>query len=156
MRKGVGLCITACRRARNGQPSGPNVTATATDGNNNTSPFSAPFAVGVCNHAPTADFAVTPAGGPAGTLFSFDASASSDVEDATSALEVRWDWENDGLYDTGWRTAKVASHRFDVAATHTIRLQVKDSGGLLGATTKQLEVSGQTIAARVYLPFVVR
>jgi len=58
------------------------------------------------NIKPTALFTVTPQSGQIGTVFSFDASSSTDPEDATELLEVRWDWENDGIWDTEYRTIK--------------------------------------------------
>jgi PKD repeat protein len=129
----------------NGTPNGPNVTATARDSNNNTSPFSAPFPVGTCNTSPTAAFAVTPTSGDTSTVFSFDASACSDAEDATSALQVRWDWENDGTYDTSWNTTKTASHSYAAPGTYTVRLEVQDTGGLTDATTRQVTVQTPSV-----------
>jgi hypothetical protein len=41
-----------------------------------------------------------------GTVFSFDASSVSDVEDDTALLQVRWDFENDGVWDTDWSQEK--------------------------------------------------
>jgi CSLREA domain-containing protein len=127
----------------NGNPSGPYVTATATDQNNNTSPFSAAFDVGsTCNTSPQASFTVNPSTGDTSTLFTFDASGCSDNEDASSALEVRWDWENDGIYDTNWSTVKKTTHTFKDAKVHTIRLQVRDTAGLTDSTTRQVTVTG--------------
>jgi len=137
-----------------GTPNGPYVTATSTDGNDSTSAFSPAFYVGSCNAAPTAVFTVTPASGFTNTAFSFDASGCSDAEDPASALQVRWDWENDGLYDTDWGTTKTASHTFTTTGQHTIRLEVRDTASLADATTHQVTVSEQS--HWVYLPLVVR
>jgi parallel beta-helix repeat protein len=137
-----------------GSPNGPYVTATATDGNDSTSAFSSPFYVGPCNTAPTAAFTVTPTSGFTSTLFSFDTSGCSDTEDPVSALQVRWDWETDGLYDTDWSTTKTASHTFTTTGQHTIRLEVQDTAGLADATTRQVTVSEQS--HWVFLPLVVR
>jgi parallel beta-helix repeat protein len=139
-----------------GSVAGPYVTATATDANDNTSEFSAPFHVGACNTAPDAAFTIQPATGPVNKPFTFDASTSSDHEDPTSALNVRWDWQNDGVYDTAWTKDKTATHAFDLAAVHTIRLQVKDSGGLTDTTSHSFSVEGGLLPNRVYLPLVRR
>jgi len=136
-----------------GTVNGPHVTATARDGNNSTSAFSAPFNVGSCNAAPTAAFTVSPTSGYTGTVFSFNASGCSDVEDPTSALQVRWDWENDGTYDTGWSTTKTASKSFVTTGQHTVRLEVQDTGGLTNATTHQVTV--REVGNQVFLPLVV-
>ena len=60
------------------------------------------------NTAPTASFTIAPISGTTTTTFTFDANSSSDNEDAMSVLQVRWDWENDGVWDTGYSTAKVS------------------------------------------------
>jgi len=137
----------------NGTPDGPYVTATARDSNNNTSPFSAPFHIGTCNAPPTATFTVNPTSGYTTTVFQFDASACSDAEDATSALQVRWDWENDGTYDTNWSTTKTESHSYTAVGTYTVRLEVMDTLGLKDTATRQVMVSTQHLA---YLPLVLR
>jgi parallel beta-helix repeat protein len=134
-----------------GTVNGPNVTATATTSTDLTSPFSAPFAVGECNTAPIATFSASPLSGTAVNTFKFDASGSSDSEDGASALEVRWDWENDGFYDTVWSTTKVATHTFTTPGKHTTRLQVRDTGGLADTATRQVSV-----LESVFLPFVVK
>jgi CSLREA domain-containing protein len=134
-----------------GTPSGPNVTATATTSAGATSPFSAPFNTGTCNAQPTAAFNVNPTTGITNTVFSFDASSSSDPEDPTSALEVRWDWDDNGTYDTIWSTTKIATHTFTTFGLFSIRLQVRDTVGLTDATTQQVEV---TTTPQVFLPLI--
>jgi CSLREA domain-containing protein len=139
----------------NGQPNGPNVTATATDGTGNTSPFSVPVSVGICNNMPSAGFTVTPTAGSPGTAFHFDASSSSDQEDPSSALMVRWDWENDGTYDTKWTTSKTSTYNLATYGINTIRLQVRDSGGLTDTIIHQVTVSEQSLK-QLLLPLVSR
>jgi len=137
-----------------GTVNGPWVTALAIGpgGSKDTSPFSTPFYVGPCNAWPEASFAVAPTGGFTDTVFSFDASGCSDVEDPASALRVRWDWDGNGVYDTGWSTTKSATHSYSVPETYTVRLEVMDTMGLKDATTHELSVSE---ANRVYLPLVM-
>lgn len=138
-----------------GTVNGPNLTVTATDSQGNTSEFSAPFTVGPCgNTAPTATFTVTPTSGYTSTVFSFDASACSDPEDTNPAvLQVRWDWENNGIYDTGWSTTKTANYSYTSVGTYTVRLQVMDTLGLKDTATHQVVVIEEH---RVLLPLVVR
>ena len=138
----------------NGKPSGPYLTATARSQTNDTSAFSMPFNLGSCNTAPTAAFTILPSSGNTATNFLFDASGSNDAEDSTSTLEVRWDWQNDGVYDTTWSATKSASHKFSVSGVHTVRLQVRDTAGLTGEATHQVTVSGGT-DKHIYLPVIV-
>lgn len=52
------------------------------------------------NTAPIASFVIFPDSGNTSTIFHFDASSCNDNEDPVSSLHVRWDWENDGAWDT--------------------------------------------------------
>jgi peptide/nickel transport system substrate-binding protein len=92
------------------------------------------------NSAPTASFTVVPTTGDTLTSFEFDASGSSDSEDAVVDLEVRWDYENDGTWDTGWSTEKATDHLFSASATYTVKLEVRDTVGLTNTTTMQVDV----------------
>jgi len=93
----------------------------------------------ITNTAPTAAFSVSPLTGTTETIFNFDASGSSDSEDSILSLVVRWDWENDGTWDTAYSTTKTAAYQFVTPGTYTIKAEVKDSGGLVD--TKTLIVS---------------
>jgi len=60
-----------------------------------------------------ARFTFTPAaGGTTRTDFRFDASTSSDAEDAPGILQFRWDFDNDGVWDTTFSNDPVATRRF--------------------------------------------
>ena len=95
----------------------------------------------VGNTRPQAHFTVTPQQGDSTTVFQFDSSGSTDVTNPTG-LQVRWDWDDDGVYDTAWDYPGTTSHSFTLAdwqstAVFTVRLQAKD---VLDATD---EASGQ-------------
>jgi parallel beta-helix repeat protein len=92
------------------------------------------------NTPPTASFTIVPAVDNLTTSFTVDASASHDAEDPSSALEVRWDWEDDGIWDTTWSVLKTGAHQYSHLGTFTIRLQVTDTGGLNSEMTGQIEV----------------
>jgi PKD repeat protein len=99
------------------------------------------YARGRPNTPPTALFTVTPIEGNIATTFNVDASGSSDLEHSTPSLEVRWDWEDDGMWDTTWSTTKTSQRQYPSIGTYTIRLEVRDSGGLTDQTTKQVWVN---------------
>jgi parallel beta-helix repeat protein len=139
-----------------GAHAGPNLTATASDAFlGSTSQFSAPYPITVCNNPPSAVFTFAPNNVNKCTTITFDASTSSDTEDALSALQVRWDWENDGTFDTGLSYQKTAQHTFSTSGTHTVRLEVEDSGGLTASTTRQVTIIAGT-CGEVYLPLIIR
>ncbi|MCK9325133.1 MAG: PKD domain-containing protein [Bacteroidales bacterium] len=101
---------------------------TDTEGFANT--YSRVITVSNPNTPPTADFTITPPVGTTDTQFQFDASISRDLEDSLEELEVRWDWDNDDVWDTDFTTLKTASYSFTQPGSYIIKLQVKDSGGL--------------------------
>ncbi|MCA9728540.1 MAG: SUMF1/EgtB/PvdO family nonheme iron enzyme [Candidatus Eisenbacteria bacterium] len=91
------------------------------------------------NTPPTAAFTVTPGVVAAGTVVEVDASPSTDAEDP-SVLEVRWDWEDDGAWDTEFMTGRTANHRYDSPGSNPIRLEVRDAAGSTAQTTRSLVV----------------
>jgi len=93
------------------------------------------------NIKPTAVFKVDPQKGTTETLFTFDASGSTDPEDASDLLRVRWDWNNDGYWDTEYRTIKSIQHRFTEAGTHTVVLEVTDTEGFASTFDKTIPIS---------------
>ncbi len=105
------------------------------------------------NRIPIALFTVEPSTGNTSTLFRFDASESFDGESDADELKVRWDWENDGVWDTELSTDQQATHRFQTGGTYLVRLEVQDSGGLTDSTTEEVKVlSGLCVAAMLMGP----
>jgi len=92
------------------------------------------------NQPPTACFTVTPAAGTIAASFAVDATCSTDDHTAPAKLKVRWDWENDGVNDTASTTTKTASHSFGNEGVKTIKLEVRDTAGLVGTTTRTVRV----------------
>ena len=76
---------------------------------------------------PIAEFTIKPDSGIAGeTVFTFNAAESFHDFD----LFLRWDWEDDGQYDTFWNISKKETHKFaEGGGKKKIKLEVKDSGG---------------------------
>ncbi|MCK4366985.1 MAG: right-handed parallel beta-helix repeat-containing protein [Thermoplasmata archaeon] len=89
------------------------------------------------NNPPTASFTVTPPEGNTTTVFIMDASTSSDLEDHVTSLEFRWDCENDGTWDDFFMTSQC---QYSTPGTYTIRLEVRDTGGRMDITTRQVIV----------------
>ena len=78
------------------------------------------------NTSPVALFTIFPPGGDTTTIFVFDASQSYDAENPDYALMVRWDWDNDGEWDTPYSFEKKNVWKFPVPGEHIVRLEVKD------------------------------
>jgi uncharacterized protein (TIGR02145 family) len=96
------------------------------------------------NGIPVASFTVLPSNGDSSTEFQVDASGSTDREDPVDVLQVRWDWEDDGAWDTDYSISKTASHQYDTEGTKTIRLEVQDSYGQTDTTSMQVIISNET------------
>ncbi len=102
---------------------------------------------------PVAALVVKPAFGVAGSTFSADGSGSTGV----GTLRARWDWENDGLFDTGWADSLTAQHVYTEAGDYTVRLEVRDqTTGLSDAALHNITVlPGDPVALDV-LPASVK
>ncbi len=93
------------------------------------------------NAQPIATFTLTPSEGLISVVFTFDASACTDDFDPASSLQVRWDFEGDGTWDTDWDTNKIQSHQYSNTGSYTAKLVVKDTEGLTGQFTDIVNVS---------------
>jgi parallel beta-helix repeat protein len=92
------------------------------------------------NEAPTAD-AGGPYSGRVNSEITFDASDSSDSDG--NLVGYRWDWTNDGVYDTSWLVAATTSHAYSGAGTYTVKLQAKDNGGKTDVDTAQVTITDE-------------
>jgi len=90
---------------------------------------------------PIAHFTINPEKGSIGTTFEFDASKSSDFEDYSSLLEVSWDFNNDGIWDTPFTIEKKATYRYSSPGIKIVRLEVKNSRGLADTCTREITVT---------------
>src|SRR5216117_4110285 len=88
---------------------------------------------------PVAQFAITPTSPQVDAMVTFDASASTS---SNGVLEARWDWEEDGVWDTVWSTTLSAGHAFSATGTYSIRLEVRDAGGLSDFIARSMIVIG--------------
>ena len=89
---------------------------------------------------PTAKFTVSPNSGTTSYNFAFDASGSTDNEDPKIDLQVRWDYENNGSWDTGWDYDKTVNHQYGSADIYTAKLEVKDTEGLTDQYSESITV----------------
>lgn len=93
------------------------------------------------NEAPVARFTIDPSFGTTATIFTFDASGVTDVEDPAASLVVRWDWESDSIFDTEFSTTKIIEHQFSSGATYYITVEVKDTDGSTNRFTDFVKVN---------------
>ena len=93
------------------------------------------------NLPPTPAFSITPSSGDFSTTFTFDASSSTDDKDNPSDLHVRWDFDNDGIYDTEFSNVKTATHKYSKGGLKTIKLEIKDSENFANHLIKSFYVN---------------
>jgi hypothetical protein len=96
------------------------------------------------NTAPVADFTSTPETPDTSETITFDASDTLDDEDLISQLQFKWDFDNDGEWDTSYSSSSSVEKKYIIAGTYTVVLQVKDSGGLIHKNVQQLTVTQGT------------
>ena len=107
------------------------------------------------NTPPTASLIISPTSGAITTTFTADPTGSHDNEDALTDLSVRFDWTDDGVYDTSWRNASQTwTIKFnDIWGTITVRMLIKDTGGLTDEITRTIQVNTPFV---VHLPQIIR
>ncbi len=69
----------------------------------------------------------------------FNASASYDDEDGRN-LQYRWDFDNDGVFDTNWLIQNTISHAYDHTGTYLVKLSVRDQNRLTGQKIQKIKV----------------
>lgn len=89
---------------------------------------------------PTVVFTVLPNYGTTETNFVFDATETVDGLGNSTDLLFRWDFENDGVWDTDWLASKTQTHKYDEDGYYNVGLQVEDSYSYLGWTSRNLLV----------------
>ncbi len=93
------------------------------------------------NTPPTAVLSVNPGYGSTATIFELDGSGSYDDEDPLSALMLRWDFDGDGTWDTGWDLQKTVDHQYSVEGTYNVKMEIKDTEGLTDDVVQSISVS---------------
>jgi hypothetical protein len=99
---------------------------------------------GCGNTPPLACLTVTPQASAHGTTVTFDASCSRDLEDPTSALQVRFDFQGNGTY-TALGPQKTATFPYPATTNvYAASVEVMDTGGLSAYATRFVSVAGST------------
>ena len=91
---------------------------------------------------PVPKFFVSPPAGGLSTVFEANASGTWDIDDADPSLRVRFDWEDDGIWDTPLTTGRTAQHQYASLGRHTVRMEAVDPAGASATTTQFVYVDG--------------
>lgn len=74
-------------------------------------------------------------------LIMFNAGYSSDPDDILTNLEVRWDFEPDGIWDFDWSYEKVVTHAYENRGIYHPRLEVRDAEGASDSASTPIHVT---------------
>jgi len=91
---------------------------------------------------PRALFTAAPGGAQPGVLIVFDASSSYDPDEPGTVLEFRWDWNNDGVWDTSWSSVAVVGHGFETEGRHEVALAARDRSGMIDVVVHVVNIGG--------------
>jgi len=114
-----------------------------------------PLALPYTDMRPIAIVQISPSIGDLSTIFRFDASGSMDLEDASSLLQVRWDFNGDGIWDTDWSTNKTIDHQYSAPGQYEIHFQVRDTSGAMSNHTSLIVVGEGNPPSPSILPIVL-
>jgi len=93
------------------------------------------------NFPPTATFDVSVPYGNIRTQFRLSAWNCKDDQDTTGNLLVRWDFDGDKIWDTGFSTEKLLFHQYNTAGHFNLTIEVMDSKGLTSQYSRKVLVS---------------
>jgi hypothetical protein len=111
------------------------VRLTVTDTDSLTNTLTQDVLVG---YPPTATFTITQ---PSWSQVDFDPSGTDDVEDDPGDLEVRWDWEGDGVWDTGvYSVTDVVTHTYANIGRYWPTIRVEDTDGVVSTLSKVVNI----------------
>lgn len=92
------------------------------------------------NSLPTAEIAIFPKVADTSSFIRFDGSGSRDLETPVEMLQFRWDFTGDGIWDTEFKRDPVAIWQYTETGTYQPKMEVRDGGGLLSRTTKNVYI----------------
>ncbi len=94
---------------------------------------------------------ITASPGSVNNSGSFTAVASDD-DNTEAEIQVRWDWENDGTWDTDWSATKTATHAYTSVGDKTLAVAAKDKFGVTASVTKAITIVSYFLSDFAMLP----
>jgi formylglycine-generating enzyme required for sulfatase activity len=80
------------------------------------------------------------------TDFTFDVSGCSDNLTPFNQLLLRYDFNNDGNYETGWEFAVQKAYTYPTGGDKTIKIELKDGAGWMVSQALQVSVNTRPVA----------
>ncbi|MEN8224922.1 MAG: hypothetical protein ABFS05_06125 [Bacteroidota bacterium] len=97
-------------------------------------------------NGPVASFSVQPTTGPFTAVFTFDASGTSSEGESAESIEIRWDWDGDGIFDTDYSPNKLMNYQFEVAGEYQVTLEAINSLGWTDTEVFHVYVYADSVA----------
>ncbi len=94
---------------------------------------------------PVALFDAAPVPGDTINPISFDASSSYHPDPTKSITGYRWDFQGDGIFDTGYLPGPVTSHQYSAVGNYTVILEVVDQDGMTNITTSVITIQSEPV-----------
>jgi len=94
---------------------------------------------------PMASFDAAPVPGDTIHPISFNASSSYHPDPTKSITGYRWDFQGDGIFDTGYLPDPVTSHQYSVIGNYTVILEVVDQDGMTDIVTSVVTIQSEPI-----------
>ncbi|MFA6127890.1 MAG: FISUMP domain-containing protein [Bacteroidales bacterium] len=117
------------------------ISLTATDQSGLSNKITKEFYVGKENKPPRPAIQISTPYGNIATNFFLSSWYSLDDVTPPSEMLVRWDFEGDGNWDTGWSYDKILFHQFAQAGEYWITLEAEDGGGARAIAKTRVLVS---------------
>jgi len=108
------------------------------------------------NHPPSAKINVDKTSGYIGTIFTFDASGSSDALDSLNYLKFRWDWESDGIWDTDYSSEPIVTHSFINVGYSKVVLEAIDTELLSNKDTTKIFIQDNPPDVEIKTPDAIQ
>ena len=89
--------------------------------------------------SPFVSFTVSPSSGGLETVFSVDGASS--FSRTETELMFRWDWEDDGVWDTEFSVDASAAHVYSSLGYKKIKLEAEDQSGASGTARREIFVT---------------
>jgi PKD repeat protein len=94
---------------------------------------------------PVPVFEIVPATGPFTEVFTFNAHDTYDNSEPNENLLVRWDWENDGVFDTEYSLDRSFEHQYAYPDSYNVMMEVMNSKGWTSTEVKPLIVYADSV-----------
>jgi uncharacterized protein (TIGR02145 family) len=95
------------------------------------------------NLPPIAKMTAFPPFGDTSILFDFNAEGTTDDKNYPIGLVFRWDFDGDGVWDTGYSKTNGIAHQYKLPGKYEVIVGVKDIDGLTAIATDSVEVYGK-------------